>query len=516
MKLRFLFSLMLGASLVASAQGYQDGVDNYNAGSYEVAKTLLLKNFDDPTTDKAIANYYLGNIDFLDNNLAGARAYYDKGVAANPNYPYNYIGLGALELKAGNEAAAKKLFEQAMKFDKKDTEVVVAVARAYWSVDPVKYKKEIDKYIAKALKDSKNTESAVYILQGDMALAAGLNPGAAGAQYDMAIMQDLEKGVVNREAYVKWAGTVDSYNNEAKIKRLEELVEAQPNSALALRELSEAYYAEGQYGRALKAYEQYLQSPNHFQIDEQRMAGLLFSAGEYKESIEFANKVLAQDPSMYTMYSILMNDYYELKEYPAAAEVGKKLFSVPDAHLLSNDYVVYSDILALTNAPAEQVDSVIAAGIAKFADDSRMKQGAGNIYFNYAGQYFGLANDTTDVAVKEEYLKLSLAYYDKAIACYPTIPDYWFYRGLVAYYLYQFNNPVTVDSYLKVISLIDEDPRYLPSRASIYATSCRMLAVANKDNLPEALKYIEMGLKVDPTNQNLTDLRAKLSAPAAE
>lgn len=31
MKLRFLFSLLLGATLAASAQGgYQDGVDNYN------------------------------------------------------------------------------------------------------------------------------------------------------------------------------------------------------------------------------------------------------------------------------------------------------------------------------------------------------------------------------------------------------------------------------------------------------------------------------------------------------
>lgn len=513
MKLRFLFSLMLGASLAAGAQGYQDGVDNYNAGRYEVAKTLLQKNFNNPTTDKAIANYYLGNIDLLENNVAGARAYYEKGQAANPEYPYNYIGLGTLDLKAGDEAAAKKLFEQAMKFDKKNTAVVVAVARAYWSVDPVKYKKEIEKYINKALKDSKNTESAVYILQGDMYLAEGRNPGEAGAQFDMAIMQDREnKGLVNREAYVKWAGTVDQYNNEAKIKRLQELVDAEPNSALALRELSEAYYAERQYGRALKAYEKYLESPNHFQIDEQRMAGLLFSAGEYQQSIDYANKVLAQDPGLYTMYSIIMNDYYELQDYPQAVEAGKKLFGFKDAQLLANDYVVYSDVLSKTDAPAEDVDAVIAAGIAKFPDDRSMKQGAGNIYFNYAAKYFGMADQAADDAEKKADLENSLAYYDKAIACYPTIPDYWYYRGIVAFYLYAFNNPTTAESFEKVCSIIDEDPRYLPSRTGLYTDACRMLALAYKDDPAKALEVVNKGLAIDPEKESLLKLRDQLTA----
>lgn len=514
MKLRFLFSLMLGASLFAAAQGYQDGVDNFNAGRYEVAKTLLNKNFNDPTTDKAVANYYLGYIDFIENNLTGAKAYFDKGVAANPQYPYNYIGQGMLELKAGHGDLAKKLFEQAMKFDKKNTAVIAAVARAYWTVNPVMYKKEIDKYIQKALKDSKNTESAVYILQGDMLLAEGQNPGTAGAQYDMAIMQALEKGIVNREAYVKWAFTVDQYNNDAKIKRLQELVDAQPNSALALRELSEAYYAERQYGRALKAYEKYLESPNHFQVDEQRMAALLFSAGEYNRSIEFAQNVLAMDPAAYNMYSIIMNDYYELKEYDKAAEAGKKLFAVPDAHLLANDYVVYSDILATTGAPVADVDSVIALGIAKFPDSREMKQGAGNIYFNYAARFYSLADEAKeagDDSLRRENLVKSLEFYDKAINCVPNLPDYWFYRGLVAYYIDGFSQS-TKDSFEKVLSIVDDNSAYLPSRASIYASSCYMLAQANLSDKPLALQYVERGLKVDSANEPLLKLQAKLTA----
>lgn len=41
MKKRFLFSLMAGAALTVSAQGYQDGVDNFNAGRFEEAKIIL-------------------------------------------------------------------------------------------------------------------------------------------------------------------------------------------------------------------------------------------------------------------------------------------------------------------------------------------------------------------------------------------------------------------------------------------------------------------------------------------
>ena len=60
MKLRFLFSLLLGATLAASAQGgYQDGVDNYNAGRPDVAKAILTNTLNDAGTDKAVSYFYL-------------------------------------------------------------------------------------------------------------------------------------------------------------------------------------------------------------------------------------------------------------------------------------------------------------------------------------------------------------------------------------------------------------------------------------------------------------------------
>ncbi|HBI57666.1 MAG TPA: hypothetical protein DDY12_01245, partial [Porphyromonadaceae bacterium] len=111
------------------------------------------------------------------------------------------VGLGEIALKNGDKSAAEKLFKEAMATDKKDAALTAAVARAYFNVDPVLYKKEIDKNVAKALKDSKNLEPAVYVLQGDMIKASDI--GQAAGYYEQAMTYDEQAGHINPEAYVK-------------------------------------------------------------------------------------------------------------------------------------------------------------------------------------------------------------------------------------------------------------------------------------------------------------------------
>lgn len=89
MKFKFVFSLVLGAAaLSASAQqgGYQDGVDNYNAGRLDVAKIILTNTMNEPQTDKAVSYFYLGSIALDENNVAEAKKNFEAGVAANPKY----------------------------------------------------------------------------------------------------------------------------------------------------------------------------------------------------------------------------------------------------------------------------------------------------------------------------------------------------------------------------------------------------------------------------------------------
>lgn len=356
MKLKLLFAFALGAvTLSASAQlgSYRDGVDNYNAGRLDVAKAILNKTLDKAETDKAVSFYYLGCISLNEKNIDEARKNFEAGIAANPKYGYNFIGLGEIALINNDKGTAEKQFKLATNTDKKNTALGVAVARAYYNVNPTLYAKEIKKRIEKALKDSKNTEPAVYILQGDM--EAANDPGEAAGKYEMAIMQDDERGNVNREAYVKYANTYFRVNPNFAIERLKELNAKEPTSALAQRELAEKLYDNENYGQACQQYEKYMKNPNHFQRDEQRFAGLLFSAKRYQESLEIAKKILASDPNNQYMYRVLLLNKSALEDFPGAVEAGKTLFSIAEVKLIPNDYILYGTALSETGDAAAAV-----------------------------------------------------------------------------------------------------------------------------------------------------------------
>ena len=117
MKTRFFFAFMLlaCASIVVNAQGYKDGIDFYKIGKYDDAQELLERNLDKAETNKAEAYYYLGQVASHKGDITLAKSYFDKGVQANPKYPYNYIGQGAVALEGGNVKVAEELFKMAEK-----------------------------------------------------------------------------------------------------------------------------------------------------------------------------------------------------------------------------------------------------------------------------------------------------------------------------------------------------------------------------------------------------------------
>lgn len=552
MKLRLMFSLLLGASLVAGAQGYHDGVDNYNANRKDIAKEILTNTLNDPSTDKAVSLYYLGNIAFDEGNITTAKANYEKGMQANPEYAYNYIGLGKVALKEGDKSGAKKLFDQALKTDKKNTELIANVARAYWNVDPVVYAKEIEKYIKEAFKKSKNTEPAVYMLQGDMVAAE--NPGEAAGLYEMAINMDKQNGNVNREAYVKYAHVYDVHNRPLVIEKLEELNQLEPTSGLAQRELAEQYYNNRQYGKAWKSYEKYVQNPNHFQKDELRYAGLLTSAGEYDQSIEWANKILKEDPTAYTMYRILMLNYSNLKNDSLTVVNAEKLFNYPGAEPVFNDYKVYSKALNNLKRSSDAI-TVLNKALTVFNGDeektlelytlvSESYQKAGNedkaieyrlLYLNsgkatyqdYYGMYQSYfsklqkAIKETGVESAEATTALTEAakYIDLAISKAPNFATPY-YRKAVLYYVGNGNKPnqACLDAINKALEILDASDEATQKKNKNYYQACytmigdHYLVEGNKE---QAKAYYE---KARPyaSNPAALDERIKSLEAAAE
>ena len=247
MKIKLFFSLLLAGGLMASAQsqGYKDGIEYYKAGQFNNAKEILERTLNQSETDKALANYYLGQVALAQGDKAAAKSYFEQGMQIDPENAYNYIGIGALDLLNGQLDAAKDQFKMAEKYTKKNAEASIAIARAYYNADPVTYAKDIQKYIDKARKDSKNADPSIYVLEGDM-LADKSDFGAAATKYENAITNDPN----NPEGYVKYANAYFNVNKQFAIQKLEELLERQPNSAMAQRELAEKYF-KGDYWRRL-------------------------------------------------------------------------------------------------------------------------------------------------------------------------------------------------------------------------------------------------------------------------
>jgi tetratricopeptide (TPR) repeat protein len=340
MKSKFLISVFLGSALSLSAQGFKDGVEYYRADQPEEAGIILSNTLNQAGTDKATAYYYLGQIALKNGDKAGAKANFEKGLAEDAANGYNYIGLGSLELANGNEAAAAGHFKDAKKYAKKDTDVLTEIARAYFVADPVKYNVEIDKALADAKKAVKNAPSP-FILEGDR--LANTNVGEAAGMYEMAAQFDSK--LEHPEAYVKYARTYFPVNPQYAIDKLKALLEAQPNSALAQRELAEKYYEDNQLTRAAEQYEKYIQNPNHFKKDKQRLVGLLFFAKRYDESYNLATEILKEDPENFYMQRMLFYNKKAMGEQAAAKAAAETLFANKNAEINSQDCVQYGELL---------------------------------------------------------------------------------------------------------------------------------------------------------------------------
>lgn len=389
MKSKFLLALLVGAAMTASAQGYKDGMEYYKAGQYDNAITLLNRNMGSTGNDKAMTLYYLGQAELAKGDASAAKNHFEQGVQADPKCGYNYVGLGALALKSGNEAVAKDNFKLAKDNAKKNAEVLVDIARAYYNADPTKYAKDIDEYLKKAHKDSKDKEPSIYIFEGDR-LARQEQWNDAATKYEQAILFDED----SPSSYVKWTNVYYHVVPDFSTSKLEELLQKNPNSALAQRELAEKYYEMGKWTRAADKYGEYINNPNHFPEDKARYAILLYAGGKYQDAIKVSKEALAQDPNNFQVQRIIVRCYDDLKQPENALQASKTLFANPDFKDLGNasDYTVYANLLKTAAKDTTAALNVLEQGVKAFPKSPAMLNALSDFYF-----------DTKDYAKSADY-----------------------------------------------------------------------------------------------------------------
>lgn len=531
MKLKLVFSLCMGAALGMSAQGFKDGVEYYRADQPEEAQIILINTLNDADTDQSTAYYYLGQIALKGGDTAKAKSYFDKGIAADADNAWNYIGLGSLALAQGNTSAAKGYFKDAKGKAKKNPDVLTEIARAYFVADPVKYTQEIDNALVDAKKAKKNAP-APFILEGDR--LAKTNVGDAAGMYEMAAQFD--QGLEHPEAYVKYARTYFPVNPEYAIQKLQDLLAQQPNSALAQRELAEKYYDNNQLTRAAEQYEKYIENPNSFKKDKQRLVGLLFFAKRYNDSYNLASELLADDPANFYMQRLMFYNKKALEEKEAAKAAAEKLFSNPKAELNSQDYIQYGELLqdlGQDTLAVESYEKAVAVSPEKTSllkdlsgaySTAKMYDKAADTMAKFIDSEGENANPNDILALARRYQNLAISYMetdsvasgvaadkalatiDKVIARIPDNPLVLNTKSdILRVKAFGTVTPDVVAADEATLAVLDSDPANLEKRKNIYTSIYGRLGNyylngSGKD-VAKAKEYFEKFYQLSPSDE---------------
>ncbi|MCH5227621.1 MAG: tetratricopeptide repeat protein [Muribaculaceae bacterium] len=543
MKLNLILSaaLIAGTSILSMAQTHVEGVEYYRADQLSNAKELLTRNYNNSGTDKAVSEYYLGLIALQNNNAAEAKQHFEKGIQINPEYAFNYVGMGEMALKAGQKQEADKYFKDAKKYAGKEKDekasLDIAIARAYYNVDPVAYAKEIDKNVLQAQKDSPKqgpafTNADIYLFEGDRK-KDNKDFGGAGNQYEMATTYNPNA----TEAYVKYANLFTQVNPQYAINMLNNLLKVNPQSALGQRELANAYYNAQKYKEAAAQYEKYVQNPNHFKQDEDRLAFLLFVDGDYQQGYDFATKLLAANPQNFTAQRFQFMNAAQIKEMqdqlvPMAEALVAAHKANPENIFAPIDYNLISE--ELSNAgKADEAQALLEEAIANdptnrdyykqlamvFVKENNLPKATeafqGFIdntenpgYNDYVQQatyafYAGVQNQKENPAEAAKYYDMAQASADKAKAIAPNFPKPYKIAGDIAKQTTTEDQvaSVAVPYYTEALTLIetsDNPARYASDAKEMYNYMGNYYL--DQKDVPTAVTYFNKYLELDPNN----------------
>ena len=339
-KFKALSVALLAAGFV-QAQDIAEARKAIDAEQYDKAKKTL-QSIWETKPDGRVA-FLLGNIYMKQNVTDSAKFYYQKGLAAPENGKLNYIGLGQIDLDNGNASAARANFDLATKdMRKKDTEQLIAVARAYMSADKPDYKAAIAA-LNKAKTNNPN-DAQVLLALGD-AHYGDKNQNEAYAAYRAALGIDptLVRAKVQQGVLLKGARA-----HAEAVKTLEGVKASNPSYGPVYRELAETYYLWGVHEprkynehirKALDYYEQYMNMTDYSLASRMRHADFLILAKDYKALEVEAEKMRQLDKVNPRILRYLGYSAYENGNAQVAIESLNEFMGNPSNKVIARDHM---------------------------------------------------------------------------------------------------------------------------------------------------------------------------------
>lgn len=464
--------ITLGLMLVGSTvfgQSLADARKAIDAEQYQKGKALL-KSLTSSQPTNAENFFVLGNLylttssinqrpDYIDS----AKAAFDKGAAANPEYALNFVGLGAVDLaKKGNP---KSNFDKAIALTKKkDHTTDLYIGKAY-TYAPVPKIPEALLHLEKA-KVLNEKDAQVYLALGD-AYRSQMKNSEAFSAYRTAY--DLDKTLLRSKVELGKINKLSKAYPEA-IAEYNSVVALNANYGPAYRELAEAHQAwawtsqkeyEGRIKQALQYYEKYMDLTDRSLDSRLRHADFLYLAKDFKALEAEANEMAKVEKANARVLRYLAYSAFENGNYAASSQALKDFMAkVEPSRIISQDYlylgraqmkdtaqlaegmVNITKAVSMDSTNAEVMSEIGSAlyKAKKYSDAAKAYEISiknpersimdywylgSSYYFDYAGQKNANLNPPNDLLVKADSAFSYLAQRS------PTTYAAWQYRGRI-------------------------------------------------------------------------------------
>lgn len=323
------------------AQTVEQGKKFYYYERFKSAREAFEKNFNDKPGNEEAA-YWLGQTLIELKDIQGAKAVYQKALAANGSAPLVLVGMGHIELLEDKTADARQRFETAISLTKgKNIEVLNAVGKANAEAKAGDAGYAIEKLNqATTVKGFKHP--SVYINMGNAyrKLADG---GGAVTAYSKALTTDPKYAAGK---YYTGRVYLSQNNREIFLPAFQEAVEIDPAYAPAYRELYFYYYYRD-VNKAIEYFDKYVANSDPSpEVDYERVS-ILFAARKYQEAIDKARQNLAAQGAnaLPKYHRLIAHSYNELGDsVNALKEIQTFLSKAPEDMLLPADYALLGDL----------------------------------------------------------------------------------------------------------------------------------------------------------------------------
>ena len=561
-------AIALLASTSAFAQSVADAKQAIDAEQYQKANRTL-KGLIASKPAEAENYFYLGNVYLLSDYPDSAKAVFNKGVAADAKYPLNYVGLGALALRANNTALAQENFKKAIdEAHRKDNDPYIYIAKAYINAPKPDYAAAITNLEKAIAMEDKDAEA--YLALGDEYRGQDKTSEAFSAYrsaYDLnknLLRAKIELGVINKRAQA-WQESIDEFNS---------VLTANPNYAPAYRELAETYLRwantstetadyQTRIKQGLDNYVKYMDLTDRSLESRMRYADFLILAKDYKTLEKEAQEMAKLDNTNPRIYRYLGYSAYENGNYPASIEAINKWMSKAEKDRLHPfDYLYLGKAQIKTGAEAEGIknltkavlDSTLLADMEpgqattiKTAVTEQMSEIGKSLFtakkYNEAAQVYELALHAPKPSVTDRFY-IGYAHYFHYAVTVPdaeksqhraslvradsafnnvskVVPDYalaYIYRARVNKLMDNEQNPQGLavphyEKFVEVQSAIPADKWTEYNKKDLVESYNYLANYYSKNNTSKSRELLKKTLEIDPSNEYAT---AALKALASQ